>query len=61
MMGKNNSPPSTFHITAVSIWCVLWVLALMFGQPWVAAIVILVGGPLLAWLLNRFRVGNHFS
>lgn len=61
-MGPNNNMhPSPCRIAAVSIWCVIWVMALMFGQPWLAAIVILVGGPLLAWLLNRFRVGGYFN
>ncbi len=61
MMGQNNSPPSTFHLTAVSIWCIVWVMALMFDQPWIAASVILVGGPLLAWLLNRADTSIHKS
>jgi Flp pilus assembly protein TadB len=60
-MGHNNAHPSTYHIAAVSVWCIVWLAALMFGQHWLAALVILVGGPMLAWLLNRYRASRHFN
>lgn len=60
-MGQNDAPPSTIYTAAVGIWCVTWLVALMFRQYLLALLVILIGGPLLAWLLDQHRMGRHLN
>ena len=52
MGGYTNLDPNKTRFLLGFLWFTAWLGAMMVGKYWLAALIVLVGGPLLAWLLD---------
>ena len=52
MGGYTNLESNKTRFLLGFLWFVAWLGAMMVGKYWLAALIVLVGGPLLAWLMD---------
>ena len=58
MGGYTGLDPNKTRFLLGFLWLAAWLSAMMVGKYWLAALLVLVGGPLLAWLLDWFSTNQ---